>query len=248
MAVSFRAFRRFLSGLIALISLTSTVLSFYIINDVAHKPTAIVLGVIEAATLIRASMPIWYRPVFQTHQIVASEAIAFFLLLPFHLILSLIVIVTELKKESRMHEVLLVLKVFIFTNTFIHVVYTFCFIVVVLLTVCAFDKDVWYRDIDSRPSPFPMTVLLLFVFPCLRPRQERPVSRESSSHNSFCPPGCNCAEKPTLTDPTSDYASDHAPQLSEIFRFGSNSSLSRSLVRIPDDMERRSSVVIAFEV
>lgn len=183
-------------------------------------------------------------------------------------VLSLIVASVDLKDGTQMENVLIGLKGLIFTNTLIRmflpfdrvdlahvdidITYTFCFILVAILTVCAFDRDVWYRDIDSIPSPFPMMVLFLFVLPCLR-RQPPPdpilEDTEVVHSGTYCLPGCNCRAKPELaSSPTISRTPEQPPQLGDLFRFGSNSSLSRSLVRIPDAIERRSSIIIAFDV
>lgn len=250
--VCFRNFRRFLSAFIVLTSLTCVALSLTLLNDMTHRPTAIVLALIEAGSMVRASMPIWHEPILKKRQMVASETIALFLLLPFQMILSLIVASVDLKDGTQMENVLIGLKGLIFTNTLIHITYTFCFILVAILTVCAFDRDVWYRDIDSIPSPFPMMVLFLFVLPCLR-RQPPPdpilEDTEVVHSGTYCLPGCNCRAKPELaSSPTISRTPEQPPQLGDLFRFGSNSSLSRSLVRIPDAIERRSSIIIAFDV
>src|SRR6516162_2388287 len=37
------------------------------------------------------------------------------------------------------------------------------------ITTVVFDKDVWLRDVDSSPSPFPLSLLRRVLFSCLAP-------------------------------------------------------------------------------
>lgn len=141
--------------------------------------------------------------------------------------------------------------------------YTVCILTTAMLTVCAFDKDVWYRDIDSSPSPFPMSILLYFVFPCLSRWSPSPITpvemEEDDTHPAvLCLPGCGCTTKPQMTQMTRTptmtpallniHDSVSTLQSSTPQRLGNSASLSRSLVRIPNATERRESIVIAFEV
>jgi hypothetical protein len=141
--------------------------------------------------------------------------------------------------------------------------YTVSLVITAMLTVCVFDRDIWCRDIDSSPSPFPMLVLFAFVFPCLSRRStssSRPLSADliSELESLHCVPGCNCATKPpSLHPPEMSHAhssSDHGIVLghegnhSQDQNLRGLGSLSRSLVRMPNAVERRSSIVIAFEV
>ncbi len=65
-----------------------------------------------------------------------------------------------------------------------------------------------------------------------------------------CLPGCNCATKLRLPDTQATVTDAPAPigLLSGLPGWKSSGSLSRSLIRIPNAAERRSSINIAFEV
>ncbi|KAJ7928512.1 hypothetical protein B0H13DRAFT_1967603 [Mycena leptocephala] len=56
-----------------------------------------------------------------------------------------------------------ILQILMFIGAILHDLYTICFIGTAMLTVCAFDRDVWCRDIDSSPSPFSMWFLLVLA-------------------------------------------------------------------------------------
>ena len=127
----------------------------------------------------------------------------------------------------------------------IDLAYTVGLLLVALLTVPAFDRDVWLRDLDSSPSPFPMQVLFAFVFPCLAPFFEAtrflvPQSREPPS--LVCLPGCNCElnkfpiDEGNLPLAATTRSMENAPA----------SVSARTLVRVPNAIEQRDSTVISF--
>ena len=70
--------------------------------------------------------------------------------------------------------------------------YTIGLIAIAALTVPAFDPDVWSRDIDSSPSPFPMAIIFAFAFPCLAHRFEltRAFARKRIPQDDPCLPTC----------------------------------------------------------
>jgi hypothetical protein len=78
------------------------------------------------------------------------------------------------------------------SNTDADMVYTIGLIVIAALTVPAFDPDVWSRDIDSSPSPFPMAIIFAFTFPCLAHRFEltRAFVRKRIPQDDQCLPTC----------------------------------------------------------
>src|SRR6266704_2061402 len=81
------------------------------------------------------------------------------------------------------------------------------FILAAILTVPAFDRDVWIRDIDASPSPFPISVLFAFYFPCCcsLPLNECDAPDSPVVPSIPCFPGCNCPAKlpmPITTQPS----------------------------------------------
>jgi hypothetical protein len=129
----------------------------------------------------------------------------------------------------------------------IDLAYTFGFLLVALLTVPAFDRDVWLRDLDSSPSPFPMHVLFAFVFPCLAPFFEAtrflvPQSSTQEPPSLVCLPGCNCELNKVPID-----QDDLPVAATTISMENARASVSaRSLVRVPNAIEQRDSTVIRF--
>ena len=130
--------------------------------------------------------------------------------------------------------------------------YTVCLLLVALLTVLAFDRDVWLRDLDSSPSPFPMPVLFAFVFPCLVPFFEAtrflaPQSSSQEPSSPFCPIGCNC--ELNKSPPDFESIDQHGLPVAATTRSMKNAPASvsaRMLVRIPNVVEQRDSIVISF--
>jgi hypothetical protein len=126
--------------------------------------------------------------------------------------------------------------------------YTTGLILTSLVTTRAFDRDVWHRDIDSSPSPFPIPVLFVFLFPCLATSLSESfpnLAMEANEGIPYCLPGCTCTRKllppsgmtQTLTDQPSDIRSQT-----------SGESRPRSLVQLPDEYQRRSRIIVAFEI
>ena len=130
----------------------------------------------------------------------------------------------------------------------IDLAYTVGLLLVAVLTVPAFDRDVWLRDLDSSPSPFPMQVLFAFVFPCLAPLFEATrflVPQSSTTQEApslVCLPGCNCELNKFPVD-------QHDLPVVATTRSVKNAPASvsaRTLVRVPNAIEQRDSTVISF--
>lgn len=132
------------------------------------------------------------------------------------------------------------------------ILYTCCLIGTASLTVVAFDKDVWIRDMDSSPSPFPMPILFAFAFPCLARRPAPPLAPAASEAlrtPCLCLPGCTCAAKVQHSPPMASLRSPLPPQQPRregTLSHKSSNSLSQSLVRIPDAAERRASIAVTL--
>ncbi|KAF8739434.1 hypothetical protein AX14_009612 [Amanita brunnescens Koide BX004] len=194
--------------------------------------------------------------ILKDNQSVGSEAVGLFALFPFQLMLALAIVSGAFTPEAA-HQIYtpLALQIFVLVNAAIHFCYTIGIIFTATLTVTAFDRNVWARDIDSSPSPFPVPVVLGFYFPCCYslPQTECHDTNDSQVMSTVpCLPGCNCATKLRLPDCAQATVAD-APVpkrglLSGLSGWKSSGSLSRSLVRVPNAAERRSSINIAFEV
>jgi hypothetical protein len=128
-------------------------------------------------------------------------------------------------------------------------IYAATIILLALFTQVLHDQDVWSRDIDSSPSPFPLHVIVTYAFSSLtRPfslvaRQNRPTSPVSKEH---CFPGCSCPHKlpnssciadprilgPTLENTTGDVSRSPHPLIN---------------IRVPTAMERPKPIAITLQ-
>jgi len=115
-----------------------------------------------------------------------------------------------------------------------------------MLTVSAFDVDVWIRDIDSSPSPFPIPIILgfLHLHPlglCSRNRRDYDSTIQASQPaHSTCSLACNCPLKPRQS-PEPGPRPPGEERRSKI-------SLAQTLVRLPDAVEQRASIAVSFEL
>ena len=69
-----------------------------------------------------------------------------------------------------------------------------------LLTQLSCDQEIWARDIDSSPCPFPFPDLLVYAFPfAIKYFRGTAVARQGTpaSTTPYCLPGCSCHTKPT---------------------------------------------------
>ncbi|KAK7057484.1 hypothetical protein R3P38DRAFT_3384828 [Favolaschia claudopus] len=234
MHITFRMFRKTLLGLILLVSTASLVLSVYLKSSFIRPDSVyVLLGILGTLTLA-AVVSTLKKP-----QLVATEVLGLFALFPFALILLLYCLtIPVLPDDPTASSTLVILQTLIFISTILHGLYMIGLVATAMLTVCAFDRDVWTRDMDSSPSPFPMCLLLGFISPCCR-RPDSTFSDDSPEHPSLvCLPGCNCHKTPLSSD------TERNPEMQSIASAGSSS---RSLVRVPNDVERRTSIVVAFE-
>ncbi|KAJ6497781.1 hypothetical protein C8R45DRAFT_1130055 [Mycena sanguinolenta] len=244
MFINFRTFRKILLGAILLVSVTSLVLSIYLKPSFVHPNSVYVLVGILDTLIFSIILATIRKPFFQSPQPVATEALGLFTLLPFALILVLYSLTLSVTPDPTALEILAVLQILIFIGAILHGLYTMGLIWTAMITVCVFDRNVWSRDIESSPSPFPMAFLLGFVCPCFS-RPDATSWEDVSEHpRVVCLPGCNCsivktqipeAEPNPGLEPT-------AGDMQVVSRLSSG-----SLVRVPNDVERRLSIVVAFE-
>ncbi|KAG5734224.1 hypothetical protein E4T56_gene2130 [Termitomyces sp. T112] len=250
MSFRFRTFRRVLLGLIISLCCVSVGLSISIRPILNHQHIFWLHVSIQSACLLRSLWSALRKPLLKQLHSVASETVSLFFLLPFELVFALIVSTSPLEREHTLDPLPLVLRIFILVNTIINLSYTACFLLIALITSAAFDSNIWTRDIDSSPSPFPVPVLVSFVLPCIFRRPPSLASAPTQGmvrepphpQTIICLPGCQCTSKLYPTD--SECPSVGVPTATQSRPL----SLSRSLVRIPDAVERRASIIVAFEV
>lgn len=139
--------------------------------------------------------------------------------------------------------------------------YTLNLILLAILTVPAFDGDVWMRDIDSYPSPFPLAILFAFMFPCiayrvssLRSLVPQPAATDPS--RNVCPSTCgpNCRDHGSRPNfkATSPYLDDGSVQPRMVCQGEETKRappiLPHTLIRIPNAAERRASIYLALPI
>ncbi|KAJ7928498.1 hypothetical protein B0H13DRAFT_2311437 [Mycena leptocephala] len=244
---TFRTFRKLLLGTILLISTVSLVLSIYLKPFFIHPNSAYVLVGILDGLIFAIILAIFRKILFGSAQSVATETLGLFTLLPFALILVLYCISLSVIPDPAALGIFAILQILMFIGAILHGLYTIGLISTAMLTVCAFDRDVWCRDIDSSPSPFPMWFLLGFICPCFSGQPDPTSFEDVPEHQGLvCLPGCNCSMSKAQIPNTSD--SERTPGLqpaSSMLMVAGVSS--RSLVRVPNDVERRTSIIIAFD-
>ncbi|KAK2464202.1 hypothetical protein APHAL10511_003659 [Amanita phalloides] len=248
MAFRFRTFRLFLTSLIILLSGTSIGLALSVMRVFSHPHVGWIVISIQATSIIRAVFSIARKQLFTSCQSVASEAVGLFVLFPFQLILALVIVSGPFTPEAEnLPYTPLTLQIFVLINSAIQLLYTTGIIVTATLTVSAFDRDVWVRDIDASPSPFPVPVVLAFYFPCCFSLPQYGHHETNDKSAVPCFPGCNCTTKTSTLDSAME-PEMRVPRGGLLSGWKSSGSLSRTLVRVPNAAERRSSITIAFEV
>ncbi|KAJ7039137.1 hypothetical protein C8F04DRAFT_1255291 [Mycena alexandri] len=252
MFILFRTFRKILLGAILLVSVASLVLSLYLKPHFVHPNSAYVLVGILDTLILAIFLSISRKKLLASPQPVATEVLGLFTLLPFALILVLYALSITVIPDPTILGVFAILQILIFIGTILHGLYTLCLIATAMLTVCLFDRDVWCRDIDSSPSPFPMSVLFGFICPCCFASPDPAFFEDipEQEHEALVPclPGCNCSIAKTKT--LANISESEGPGLEPTpeMRMGMVGGLSsRSLVLVPNEVERRTSIMISFE-
>lgn len=136
--------------------------------------------------------------------------------------------------------------------------YAIGLITICTLTIKAYDGDVWLRDIDSSPSPFPVDILFAFAFPSIARRFSAiesfvPFQMRTPPYPniSVCPPDCGCqggvrtCVKQAIIQQGVEGQSVPHGRLGERRR---PPVLARNLIRIPNAAERRATIIVELPV
>ncbi|KAF8971057.1 hypothetical protein BDZ97DRAFT_1787477 [Flammula alnicola] len=263
MPLGFQLFRQVLCITLAFCAAISLCLGIYLSQFFVRQGLLWLLVTVEVLSFLRSLWSITRKPIFNAPQPVASEAVGLFVLFPFQLIVALLLSGITLKHGSNT-LVFIFLRVFAISNAAIHMVYTVGLVMMAILTVPAFDADVWLRDIDSSPSPFPLAIIFAFVFPCIARRFEatrafvsQPVPQERPTQClATCLPNCTIHGsspyiicKPTPSNVENGLTAEvHQAVLptEEINR--SLPILPHTLIRIPNAAERRASIYVDLQI
>lgn len=108
----------------------------------------------------------------------------------------------------------------------------------------------WTRDIDADPSPFPLSTILVYALPATT--RFFPTTPKPESDHALCVPGCTCTRKLVSPNATPRPIFESEMQLATRETYVGGNVLSRgtrseALVRLPTDMERRRSIIVAFD-
>lgn len=247
MAVSFRTARRFSMGLIGTLSLACLALSLFLWGAGYSKSNNIGAVIVISTGAFIGSIWTIFTKVVHKPQLVSVEATWTFALLPFEILLGLFSVNLDITNVPAAHAPYLCLATLIWLNAALVFIYAATIILLAFLTQVLHDQDVWSRDIDSSPSPFPLHIIVAHTFSSLsRPfslvtRQNKPTSPVLKEH---CFPGCTCSRKlpsssladlrtlgPTLENVTGDVSRSPHPLIN---------------IRVPTAMERPKPIAITL--
>ncbi|KAF4621043.1 hypothetical protein D9613_000366 [Agrocybe pediades] len=263
MALRFQTFRCALCFIICLTAAIAIGLGAALSYIFFHQGTLWLLLAVEAASFMRSTWSLIRKKMFNSPQTVASETVGLFILFPFQLIITLLA-PTMTPRPGLYTYKLMALKVFSVTSGIIHLTYTLSLVTVAILTVPAFDPDVWMRDIDSSPSPFPVGIISDYLFPCFGQHHSNPQSSPRSVSEGppptpclpTCSPNCTFHGRRTISIPKeSPYgsvsSSAESLPLQEAQKKGAERKppvLPHTLIRIPNATERRASIFVELPI
>lgn len=153
--------------------------------------------------------------------------------------------------------------------------YTIGLVNMAMLTHFSFDRNVWKHDIDSSPAPFPFTLLLSILLPCLFHRPDMtilpfptgpvdaPMTRPLCASHGTCeypttkltipqesssngPEDISSALDPTHTQPSIPPSETRLSIISKISR--RSSITAQSLVQVPNAAQRRMSFPLTLTI
>jgi hypothetical protein len=265
MYFTLRMFRVLFLGFIILLSLSSLGISSYLGQHFEEKTALIVLILLPLTTIFGALWSIYRRRLMAVHHTVLCELLLAFSCTPCHLVLSLYVLTLQKMVPERDRQVILALEIIVYITAAAVMLYGLGLLTTALFTLANFDAHVWTRDIDASPSPFPARVAFAPVlkwFGVIPPSSSpnRTGSAQAGSpnmmmlHSAICSSNggnscsCHLASKGTLLpDHLPAENESKADHLGRTLLPRSGSSV-LDLVRVPDAVQKRSSIAVAFEV
>ena len=151
---------------------------------------------------------------------------------------------------------------------FADLLYALSLLLSATLTSFAFDRDIWTRDLDASPSPFPAGFLLRYYTPCLRRSATNPTTEIEYAIRGYPMPTPLTEETEVKIAPSapdspntisSASPSGHASQESQASSqaserkisghrpTGSRASLASTLIQVPDEFQKRTSIQVSFQ-
>ncbi|KAG2156196.1 hypothetical protein DEU56DRAFT_906367 [Suillus clintonianus] len=246
MAISFRTARRCSMGLIGTLSLACLALSLFLWGVGYSKSNNIgAVIAIPTGAFVGSMWTIFTKVAFKP-QLVSVEATWAFALLPFEICLFSVNL--NVANVPAAHAAFLCLAILAWLNAALVFIYVATIILLALFTQVLHDQDVWSRDIDSSPSPFPLHIIFAYAFSSLaRPfslvaRENQPTPPVSEE---YCFSGCTCSRKLPNSSSLADFRT-LGPTLENTTGDVSRSPHPLINIRVPTAMERPKPIAVTL--
>ncbi|KAJ4493848.1 hypothetical protein C8J55DRAFT_169616 [Lentinula edodes] len=211
MTFRFSTIRRILSVNLAFIHISCLALAIYLCRSFMSRNTIWIIGFLEVALVFLFVNSAVAKPLFKHPTSVLQELCSSFAAFALNSVLSLLVVSLEVN-DREMARFNMGLAIHIWIRIVLAVVftqfgYTIILVTLAMLTHFSFDKNVWKRDIDSSPAPFPFAIIVSILLPCVFRRPDLTLLPFPSGPADASPvirppcniPGtCGCPEKPVL--------------------------------------------------
>ncbi|KIJ20292.1 hypothetical protein PAXINDRAFT_96515 [Paxillus involutus ATCC 200175] len=257
MALSFRTARRVWMGMVALFSLTCISLALVLWAHGYSKSNN--FGALIAIPSFAFAGAIWsiLKKKFSSSQMVGVEATWVFALFPFQIckwgyrpLLGLFTFESDGARHSRFSTVYQALLVLVWTNAALVFVYAVGIVLLALLTQLSYDPDIWSRDIDSSPCPFPSPTLIVYALPFTAKHfhitvVESQDPRHAPSTSEYCISGCSCQTKPPESSDVQTPSGLFSIQSSTSYVGSARSNIP---IRVPTAMEKQNATHIALNL
>ncbi|KAL1746193.1 hypothetical protein HDZ31DRAFT_81418 [Schizophyllum fasciatum] len=264
----FLTFKWIRKGLIAFIIFLYLILigfAFFLRPYLARVDSVWILVSIPLSMIAGCVMSIFHVKFFGTPQTVVWELVWLSGFLPFALIVAFVVYTgTTGDVAPAVVSVLYAAEILVFIACSIHILYALSLLLVASVTAFAFDRDIWTRDLDASPSPFPATFLLRYCCPCLRRSETNPTSEIEYAIRGYPMPTPPSDAAEVKIDPSTpdlpsissrspsgqssqDLSQASEPKLSKHRPTGSRASLASTLIQIPDEFQKRTSIQVSFQ-
>ncbi|KAL1660357.1 hypothetical protein GGF50DRAFT_130325 [Schizophyllum commune] len=268
MSLRFKWFRKSLIVFIILLYLLIIGFAFFLRPYLARQDSVWILVSIPLSMIAGCVMSIFHVKFFGTPQTVVWELVWLSGFLPFALIVAFVIYTgTTGDVAPAVTSVLYAAEIVVFIACSIHLLYALSLLLSATLTSFAFDRDIWTRDLDASPSPFPAGFLLRYYTPCLRrsatnptteieyairgypmptPHTEEtevkiaPSAPDSPTISSASPSGLASQESQASSQASERKLSGHRPT-------GSRASLASTLIQVPDEFQKRTSIQVSFQ-
>ncbi|KII95728.1 hypothetical protein PLICRDRAFT_34671 [Plicaturopsis crispa FD-325 SS-3] len=221
-------------GFIAALSLACIAVACVLLPPTTHSGSLWVLIAIPGASIAGALWSTTRKAVNRAHpQRVAIELTWLFAVIPFEIILGMFTATVAPPPPATAHFQALytALRALVWIHATLVCTYVLSLLLLALATQACYDRDVFMKDIDASPSPFPLRVVFAYLRACVF---RRGATARRLAVADVCLPGCACDRKLHRLD-AGDGDSEVDVEPGEGF------------IRVPTEDERRNSIVVTFE-